>query len=634
MIRPIISCLLIISSFNSVAQYDPAKVKKKIAQAYSLALDKAMQGAYEEAIHEMNQCIQADPDFMDAYLSIAGIMGEKKDYRSSINYYQQARKIDSNYFKEYELPYSINLAGNGQFNEALASIERFLSIPNLNEGTIKAGEFRRSCYRFAIQQKADPSTETFTPRNLGSAINSRNSEYYPSLTIDKKTLIYTRRVNNKQEDFYGSVADTTKKWNSATPLPGMINTEKNEGAPTISQDGNWLIFTACNREDGYGSCDLYISYLTNDGWSAAQNLGELVNTASWESAPSLSPDKRDLYFSSKRSDGYGGLDLYVSHLQPNGSFGIPENLGPIINTPGDESTPFIHADNQTLYFTSNKHQGYGGDDLFLTHKNDLGKWGEPLNLGYPINTIENEGSLFIASDGKNAFYASDRADGYGGLDLYTFELPEKVRPIKTSWVRGKVFDIKSGKGLPSSVELLNLQTNQLSNKVQTDETGKFLITLPFGQDYAFNVNRKNYLFFSENFSLNNKVSDSTYEMNIALQPIEKGASIILKNIFFNTNEYTILKTSYPELNKVILLLKENPRLRIEIGGHTDNQGTETYNQKLSDARANAVVQYLIAQGIPASQLQKNGYGSKYPIADNNTEAGRSNNRRTEMKVIQ
>ena len=231
--------------------------------------------------------------------------------------------------------------------------------------TRKAAEYRKRSYQFAVDYAKAHAQDNyvFTPINLGDGINSEESEYFPSLPVDGNEMIFTRRLNNFNEDFFIS----EKKdgiWVKATKLLGNINTPQNEGAQNISQDGKWLVFTGCNRTDGFGGCDLYISYLTDNGWSQAINLGQRINTDQWESQPCLSPDKRDLYFASRSYGGYGGSDIYVSHLQPNGRWGEPENMGPEINTAGDESSPFIHADNQTFYFTSNGLVGYGDEDLY------------------------------------------------------------------------------------------------------------------------------------------------------------------------------------------------------------------------------------------------------------------------------
>ncbi|MDP4252765.1 MAG: OmpA family protein, partial [Bacteroidota bacterium] len=316
-----------------------------------------------------------------------------------------------------------------------------------------------------------------------------------------------------------------------------------------------------------------------------------------------------------------------------GKWTQPENLGPEINTVGNESAPFIHADNQSLYFTSDGHPGYGGDDLFVSRKGPKGTWGKPENLGYPINTIENEGSLVVAADGKTAYYASDRADSRGGLDLYTFELRSDVRPAQTLWVQGKVFDKTTHKGLPSSVELTDLSTQEPVSKLQTDETGNYLITLPKGKDYAFHVNRKGYMLFSENFPLSKEQGDTAYNMDIPLQPIEANAVVILKNIFYETNRYDLKPESRAELDEIVQFMRDNPAIKIQINGHTDNSGKQAENLKLSEARARSVTTYLLSKGIPQLRLSYKGWGDTQPVADNSTPGGRALNRRTELKII-
>lgn len=625
---------LLFSLRSAQGQYDPAKVNKKAKQLYTKAIQLTQDDRLKDAISALEESVSIDSHYADAFLSLGGMYGELKDYQKAVFNYEKARVVDSNYFKEYNLPYSIDLAGGGYFDKALLSIDAFLSIPDLNETSRKIGEYRRRTYQFAIDyaKNKNISDYKFAPQNLGDSVNSPVSEYYPTITLDGSTLVFTRRVNNMNEDFYETEKNSAN-WNKSKALVGNINTNMNEGAQNISQDGQWLIFTGCNFPEGFGSCDLYISYLTPDGWSTAENLGRTINTEFWESAPSLSPDKRDLYFASKRPDGFGGSDIYVSHRLANGRWGDPENLGPTINTVGDEGTPFVHADNQTLYFTSNGHPGYGGDDLFVSRKGQDGKWGAPENLGYPINTIENEGSLVIAADGKTAYYASDRSDSRGGLDLYTFELRSDIRPARTLWVKGKVFDQKTAKGLPSSVELIDLSSQNIISKVQTDETGNYLVTLPVGKDYAFNVNRKGYLFFSENFPLSGKEPDSTYHMDIPLQPLASNAAVVLKNIFFDLNRYDLKPTSEAELERLVQLLKDNPTLVIQIDGHTDDIGKAADNLVLSENRAKSVVNFLISKGILAKRLSYKGFGSNQPIADNKTEQGKAQNRRTELKVI-
>jgi outer membrane protein OmpA-like peptidoglycan-associated protein len=362
-------------------------------------------------------------------------------------------------------------------------------------------------------------------------------------------------------------------------------------------------------------------------------MGPNINTEYWETAPSLSPDKNALYFCSNRPGGFGGSDLYVSYRQPNGTWSAAQNMGPFINTAGDEQAPFIHADNQTLYFTSNGLPGYGGSDLYVVRKTTDGKWGKPENLGYPINTIENEGSMFVASDGVNAYYASDRSDSRGELDLYKFQLPEDVRPDKTLYVQGYVTDAVTKKGLPCTVELSDDSTQQLITKLQTDETGFYFITLPVGKNYTFTVNRKGYLFYSDVFTLANKLPDSTYKKDITLQPVELNASVVMKNIQFETDSYKLEPVSLIELNKLVQLMNDNPVIQVQISGHTDNTGSDADNLKLSANRAKAVMDYVVSKGIDAKRLTSKGFGASKPVADNATEEGRAQNRRTEFTIV-
>jgi outer membrane protein OmpA-like peptidoglycan-associated protein len=626
--------LFLIPYFSAAQWYDPLKVKTKATDIYLQAISNAQNGKLPVAIKMINDALKIEPKFVDAYLSVAGMYAEGKDYNKSVNHFEKAFALDSVYTKSYLLPYSISLAGAGKFDNALKAVNNFLAIPKLNDRSIKAGEFRKKTFEFAIDYtKTHPGNYVFNPKNLGENINTVDPEYYPSITIDGNKMVFTRRSKNKEDFFETELING--QWSKAKPLEGNISTsEYDGGAQNISQDGQWITFAGCSFPNGYGSCDLYISRLTKQGWSKPENLGRNLNSEYWESAPSLSPDKKDLYFSSSVPGGFGGSDIWVSHRNANGQWGPAQNLGPEINTSGNEGSPFIHADNQTIYFNSNGHLGYSDkSDLFVSRQQQSGKWSKPENLGYPINTTDEEGSLIVSSDGKTAYYASDRNDTKGALDIYSFELREDVRPVKTLWVKGKVYDKKTKNGLPSSVELTDIFSKQQVSKLQTDEDGNYLVTLPVGKDYAFNVNRKGYLFYSENFSLAKNAPDSVYQVDIPLQPIEANASIILKNVFFDTKQTQLKPESITELDNVVLLMNENPKLKIQIGGHTDNVGKPIDNVKLSLGRAISVVNYLLGKGIKNDRLTFKGFGETKPIADNNTGQGRALNRRTELIVI-
>ncbi len=628
--------ILFISTVTSLhaQQYDPDKVSKKTLLLYDKAIGLLKDDALKEAVPVLLDCIQSDTNFLDAYLSLAGVFGELKQYKRSIQFYEIGKAKDPQYFMPYYLPYSINLAGDGQFEAALAAVNQFLTNPKLNSQSIRSAAYRKKTYQFAIDmanQQKDFAAYVFAPVNLGDSINSSFSEYYPSVTVTDSLLVFTRNGQYMREDFFSSTI-IGQQFAKATPIGGTINEEPQKGAITVSQDGEWMLFAGRFAERGYDHFDLYIAYATPQGWSEPINLGPAINTEFWESAPTLSPDKQVLYFSSNRPGGFGGKDLYYSTRLPNGKWAPAKNMGAVINSAGDDQAPFIHADNQTLYFTSDGHPGYGGTDLFILRKNQQGEWGKPENLGYPINTIENEGSLAVSADGLTAYYASDRSDSRGGLDLYRFELRNNIRPIRTIYLKGTVSDQLTGKKLPSAVSLINNANQTTLMTIQTDETGVYFVTLPLGADYTLAVNRKGYLPFTELYSLANKEPDSVYTKNILLQPFALSAAFTFKNIEFGVNAAVLPVSANIELDNLVTLLKDNETLTLQISGHTDASGKEADNIKLSTERALSIVNYLIAKGIPQSRLSYKGYGSSRPIASNETVEGRAKNRRTAVEI--
>jgi outer membrane protein OmpA-like peptidoglycan-associated protein/Tfp pilus assembly protein PilF len=613
--------------------YDPQKVNTKAVAKFTTAMQAADEIKYADAINGVTEALKIEPRYLDAWLSRANLYAEIKNYKLSVTDFETAFQLDSAYAEEYYFQYANSLAGLGRFTDAMTAIDHFMADPKLGKTTMDAAAKRKASYQFSLDyDKAHPQKNyVFAPQNMGDSINTTALEYYPSLSIDEKKMIFTRRKNG-DEDFY-ETNFINGVWSKATPVGGKINTNLNEGAQNVSQDGQWMIFAGCGYPEGYGDCDLYISYRTANGWTEPQNLGGFVNTEAWESSPSLSADKRDLYFASNFGEGYGGRDIYVTHHLSNGKWSRPVNLGPTINTKGDESCPFIHADNQTLFFNSNGHPGYGKTDLFVARKINDSTFGKPENLGYPVNTVDDEGSLIVGADGRTAIYTSDPADTKGGLDLYTFQLREDVRPARTLWVKGKVFDKKTNAGLAGNIILTDIDSRNVTSNVQTDENGNYLATLPVGKNYAFNVNRKGYLFYSDQFMLAGNAPDSVYEVNIPLQPLEAGAAVVLKNIFFDSKQYTLKPESLAELDKLVQLMNENPQVKILIGGYTDNVGKPADNLLLSNNRGKAVVTYLVSKGIAAQRLSYKGFGEGNPLADNKTELGRAMNRRTEMSVI-
>ena len=622
-----------ILSISATAQwYNPDNIRKKLRTKYELAVQKAYEGYYLESMKIVDECIEAEPKFIEAYLTKSNLHAELRDYAASVVAFEKAFAMDSVYASDYIFPYTISLAGIGSFEKAYTLVHQYLQRTDLNQQTLRSASVFKKQMQFAVSYaNSHPLSGKPVPmEDVGDGINSPHQEYYPSFSIDGQKMIFTRRVG-MNEDFYESIFQNNQ-WQPAQPVTGKINTNLNEGAQCLSQDGNWLIFTGCNYPEGMGRCDLYISYLKKDGsWTEAVPL-EDVNSADWDSGPSLSADKQDLYFSSDRMGGFGGRDIWVSHRQPNGTWSVPENAGASVNTSGNESCPFIHADNQTLYFISDGKPGYGSTDLFLSRRDSLGRWQEALNLGYPYNTINEEGSLTVAADGKTGYFASDRLRQSNDLNIYRFTLRDDIQAARTTWIEGRVSDQRNGNGLPSQVKLMNLQIKSDSMVVQTDENGEFLITLPEGSTYGFFVKRKGYLPYSESVTFPTAVKDTAYHVQIQLRPLEKGASFNLNTIYFKTSLAELDVRSFAELDVLAALLIENPAVRIQINGHTDNIGKPADNLQLSTQRAKAVYEYLSRQGIDARRMTSKGWGDTKPVSSNDSEEERSRNRRTEIVI--
>lgn len=620
------------------AQFKNYHTKSKNAiREYNIGLSYYDKKMYSKAIYYFEKAIQIDSKFIEAYQMLALVNEETKNYQKAIQYYERVNELKNDFYinNYYTLTRLYFYLGN--YEKSKQNISIFLSYENKNIDIVrKAQEFLKSI-EFALQLKNEPVP--FNPKNLGDAINSHYSEYSMTLTADEQTIYFTRlrprdekTVHHHQfeEDFYYSMKENNN-WVEAKPLGVPINTSGNEGAGTISSDGKIFIFTACNRKDGYGSCDLYISKWQVNGWSEPENLGEPINSKYWESQPSLASDSKTLYFVSNRN---GNEDIYVTRFE-NNKWSIPDNLGFPINTPYKENSPFIHPDGKTLYFMSNGHLGMGGMDIFITRKGTDGSWTEPKNIGYPINSHADEGFFFVGATGRKAYFASDRLQGFGKFDIFEFDLPDHVKPEIVTYMRGKIIDAKSNIGISSAIELINLENLTTEVLSYSDYAGNYLVPIPVNRKFAFNITAKNYLFYSESFYVVDDQLNENYEYirNIYLQPIEIGKSSVLQNIYFDYDSDILRNESKAELNKLIEFLKINFSVHIEISGHTDNVGNRQYNQKLSENRAKAVYLYLIENGIDSNRLTYKGYADTKPIASNETETGRAKNRRTEIMII-
>jgi len=616
---------------------------KKAQKFYQKAHDRYQLREYVQAIELLDKALEADSLFAEAWALKGDIVAEQRDIEGAITNYDKAVQLlpdlDCNLYV---------ILGNlklliGRYEEAKLDYEKYLSY---NKGpTNRRWQTEENILRcdFGMEMMSHPVP--FDPKNLGDSINTIHDEYINAISSDKQTLYFTRRLptsaivangsDDIEEDFYRSYLFGDSAWLKAFNLGPPINTRGNEGGISISPDGQLLFFAACQREDGFGSCDIYWSWKMGDRWSIPRNLGSVVNSETWDSQPSFSSDGKTLYFASKRGGGKGSSDIWKSELLPNGDWNLPVNLGESVNTAGEEQNPFIHPDDQTLYFASKGHQGMGGLDLFYTRKSPDGSWEKPVNLGYPINTYADEITLVVNSTGDVAYVSSDKFGGKGRQDIYSFPLYQEAQPNPVTYLKGVVYDKENGNRLQAYFELTDLVRNEVAVQSVSDPIdGSFLVCLPADRNYALNVSREGYLFYSDNFSLTGiRDQAKPFLKNIPLQPIKVGETVVLRNIFFDTDKYELKPESYAELEKLLGLLLKNPSLNIEISGHTDIRGSEEHNLELSKNRAKAVFDFLVGHGISHVRMTYAGYGFSRPIDTNDTDEGRATNRRTEFRIV-
>ena len=618
---------------------------KKAIKLYESGADCMRQRRWACAEEDLKKAAAQDPVFIEPRIYLAEMFEEQDRPLDAITYWNEVLTISPKYFT----PASLHLAqlefGQQRFDDAEKHYRLFLTLDDEPMRKARALLGLENC---AFAREAVQHPVPFDPKNLGSGVNTAEPEYYPCITADDATLLFTRRVADPsvpygmQEDFY--VSDRTDSvWSKARTIPS-VDTKANEGAGTLSPDGRFIVFTKCAGVDGsygegirgMGSCDLFISRRIGDRWTRPDNLGAPVNSRNWESQPSLASDGRTLYFvrATQAGDGLKGMDIFVSTLGADGSFGKPEPLGKTINTPFQEESVQIHPDGRTLYFSSDGHPGMGGLDIYVSRKESDGTWGKAQNLGYPINTGGDENSVLVGSNGEVAYFASDREGGFGDLDLYTFHVPVAARASAVNYIRGKVTDKSNGKPVEADVQLIDLETEQLATAAYSDpQTGEFLVCLPVGRRYALNASAEGYLFFSQSYDIAQGSAEKPFRLDAPLSPITPGSTIALRNIFFNTASAELLPTSNAELDILVRLMKANPTLRIEVGGHTDNVGADAENQRLSEQRAAAVAGFVSGYGIDAARITSKGYGETKPMATNDTEEGRAMNRRTEITVL-
>jgi OOP family OmpA-OmpF porin len=627
---------------TAVAQMPLATKSKKAIEYYTQADNFRVRGQFSQAIGLLNQAIQKDRNFVEAYYRLGIVYMSLKDFPQAAKNFEKGLSLTNDVRKQKVFWYDLGdtYFSMGDYDAAEKMISQFLEAEVANRPKLERAKLLLRNIGFARENKNNASA--YKLKRLSDTVNAFVMQYFPVLTADQQELIFTRRINggpNDDEDLVISKRDGRGGWSVPESLSPNINSKLNEGTSTISADGRKLIFTSCVGRQGYGSCDLFESVRIGEEWTQPKNLGPGVNSSEWESQPSLSADGRTLYFVSDRRGGAGRRDIWVSHLNEKGEWTRARNLGKPVNTQYDEISPFIHVNNRVLYFASNGLVGFGGYDIFFSERDTASAWSQPKNLGSPINNHEDQFSLFITADGKKGYYSHEESKnaGYTVSHIYEIEIPEAQRiRYRSNYVKGVVRDKHTGEPLAASIELINLETNETESLVSSDSvSGAYLIVLTQGAEYALYVNKKQYLFRSLNFNYSTLKDYEPIILDIDLEKAAEGTTAVLQNIFFDVDKFDLKEKSVTELQKMVRFLKdkENPSLRVEISGHTDNSGSESYNLQLSQKRAQAVYDYLVSHGVDAARLNPKGYGSHEPIADNDTEEGRQKNRRIQFKLI-
>ena len=604
---------------------------KKAIEYYLLSDNFRVRGQLDKAIELLNQAIKKDPKFEEAYFRLG------LTYRSSGNLVLATTNFESGLAlakdirkqKSYAYILGETYLRQGKYEQALVNLEQFLSNEKIDKTKVEQANVWKAQCEFATAHKSDQLA--YQIKALSDTVNAYPMQYFPTITADEKELIFTIRFgsdHDDNEDIVVSKKGETGRWSKPVSISNKINSAYREGASTISADGRKLIFTIC----GPSGCDLFESNKTGGVWGKPSNLGAGVNTGGWEAQPSLSADGNELYFVSDRKGGNGGYDIWYSKKTDAGSWGKATNVGKPVNTSFDEIAPFIHVNNQNLYYASNGLPGFGSYDIYMAERKN-GEWNSPVNMGAPLNDFEDQYSFSVTSDGQTAYYSKEESRNKS--KIYFTPIPKEFRVTrKGNVVSGLVTDAITKKPLKTTIELKELSSDKTISQVFSDSiTGQYLVVVPGKSEYALFAAKKGYLFSSQYFNYEEKDLDRPLELNIALKPIAQDASIVLSNVFFEFDSFQLQEKSQVELGEVVVFLKINPTVKIEIGGHTDDTGSETYNQQLSLNRANAVGDFLITQGISKDRVSARGHGSQNPVKPNNSEENRRFNRRIEFKVL-
>jgi OmpA-OmpF porin, OOP family len=611
------------------AQVPLSSQNKKAIELYNNADNFRVRGQFDQAIRLLEEAIARDKNFEEAYYRMALTYKGMEKPALAVESYERGLSVTQGLMRKKIYWYELTdlLLRQGKYQQALVYADQFLQAEKSDAKKLNYIRLWKTQAEYAIEHEQEVRDYKITP--LSDTVNRFPIQYFPVLTADHQQLIFTARFGGttlENEDLVVSEKNPDGSWSSPVSISENINSPRREGACTISADGRYLIFTIC----GARGCDLYESRKTGNTWAYPRGLGANINSTFWDSQPSLSADGNELYFSSDRPGGLGGYDIWYSRKTGSG-WSRAENLGAPVNTPFDEISPYIHVNNQTLYVVSNGQPGFGGYDIYQVTKTDDG-WMTPFNMGQPLNDPGDQYSLAVSNTGRVGYYSKEESKNRSRL--YKIEFPEEmVVRSKGNVVKGRVSDASTRAPVGATLELFDLGVHRKISEVTSDSvTGEYLMVLPGGAEYALYVSHPRYLFSSLHFNYRETDDTAPVILNVPLSRIEKNASVILNNLFFDFDQYALKEESLTELEEVVKFLKTHPEIKIEISGHTDNQGKEAYNQQLSLRRANSVADYLKENGIASPRISVKGFGSLQPVKPNDTEENRRQNRRIEFRV--
>lgn len=660
--------LLLLLVGNVYSQFDDNYCNeidnKKLEKSYKNGIALFITGSYDEAEKVLAKVVDEEPLFTEAWVALSEINytryrnanNIKSQNSSYVNYVRSLEKVVESCpsYSNYSVNYTLGkiFFDRDEFDNARKYLNTYLS--NTKSSDKYYSDAKNTIDYMAEYQKLVYNPVPFAPI-LVQGVSTVNDDYLPLISPDGSLAFYTHAYMKKDiNSIYSekiveeytvsrSIDGSGVKYTTGEAMPYPFNTGKNQGASTITIDNSILYITICEFVSrDYDNCDIFYSVRKNNGWSELINMGPQINgLRTWESQPSISADGKVLYFASIRSDNIGfdqnnpTCDIWYSTKNDDGSWSIAKNLGPTINTSGNEKSPFIHSDSQTLYFSSDGHKGIGGFDIYFSKYRDK-SWTKPINIGYPINTKSNDLGFIVNTQGTKAYFASDKLKGNGGWDIYSFDLYPEARPEKVFLVKGQLIDDTGAAITEAKLEVRNIRTEEVSEGVVDSETGKYAVAVTAEKEkddnYLMVVTKQDYSFTSALIEPTKETFEQPVVIDFEVKPIESGKTVELRDIYYSTASYEIDNKSLAVLDGFAIFLKENPSIEIEIRGHTDNIGSSQTNMTLSSNRAKSVYDYMISKGISSSRLTYKGYGPKTPIATNDTEEGRSKNRRTEFFI--